>query len=1242
MSAVVGKEFEAFVDMPDWGKPAFRSVLTMATSTALGLLALVPKLSARQPNQDTMAMLKEIHAVMQKAKREIEAKTGVQGEMGVGGRGWKERLQDIADIVDPRISGLSSKSEIEKEMIRREKEEKDMSVSELTKATEGEVLRPRLPRRNEDLSPVSRRMATGEESRLIIQDRPKPPVNIRPIQPISSMPLQPPQLQQPYIGQSQPPMIMNPPPIVISRPIPTVQTSQPPQLIQSQPPLNQTQPSQTMTGSTSPVPQRPPSTQQNQLSSQPPRPKSPSPVIGQSQPQSPGLKQSSRPATPDLVQKQSQGGTAPPTPALINSRQSNGPQASPQTVAQTSTPSPLPQSAAMTPSQSSPIHPSSPLLPPKPQPQQQPQNLTSQQPQQPQQPQQQLHTSTPQQPQLSPVPSFGNIDNLPQVHRPPRSKRIDPGFIERNTVAIKNDRFFFENCKTVKVDCLDVEACKIIAHPVLSDVYLGGTKGLTFVQFDRASQATKIWFNQKMDKRLTQMRFKEDTNEIIIQQPYTNNIDWLDGHYHEKYRVSTEIEETDSKPEFKNFNHSQDTHFWLLRCGYRNLYIFDLNEMRVDEVLKDFWLFNGKVTNPICAAGNRDAEIILGITVTDQKQNIFCYYNKKLFDNRVQTIPVDTIIPGMVAATCIESNETGKSVVVGGVTTNQYGEVVLFATIIVDSGMKLHSTLDVNDTNYGRPFKLRRMIGTEYYIAGCVRHIIVLRAHGGKLIHLKTCKDVHSDYIMDICIIKNTVYSKARKEPHFKVTYFGDYADFGKSGANDGNTIPAISILDNKFSEPPSPSTPTLITRQPVAPLEDSIQMPPPPRSDTPTLIPRDQPRVPDRVDTPQLGMSIASKQMSIAGDPNPAPGPMITSTPMMASPAKQNPPSRGSIVNDGKNDMPAPTQPATSPSKIPIPMIGIEKLLISPDGLRLVVANKEGLHFFRRASAEKEFEKVRTNVLSRYGVHSAMITPSGHILAQETGSNDLVLLNPDGEEFTRLNGRPSSDMGSPIQKVESIKRNAFIGNIKDKVVWIYGKSDLAVVDLQTFSFKELRNVVPYVEKDAESVVLKVVHSVDCSRICFLFTVDDVYCLGVLVPDCKEPDIYLCDERFPPLNKLDSIAISPDSSRIYVTGSSPSPIISHVLCFGFGSPLQLLSTLSFPQVTSMVMSINQKGQIVLAMDGNVITVEDRLGKLEVVKRLEVNGGMGASKDAMGAVAMSKGEVFFANKSDNWIGKVKMN
>ena len=87
MSAVVGKEFEAFVDMPDWGKPAFRSVLTMATSTALGLLALVPKLSTRQPNQDTMAMLKDIHAVMQKAKREIEAKTGVQGEMGVGGRG---------------------------------------------------------------------------------------------------------------------------------------------------------------------------------------------------------------------------------------------------------------------------------------------------------------------------------------------------------------------------------------------------------------------------------------------------------------------------------------------------------------------------------------------------------------------------------------------------------------------------------------------------------------------------------------------------------------------------------------------------------------------------------------------------------------------------------------------------------------------------------------------------------------------------------------------------------------------------------------------------------------------------------------------------------------------------------------------------------------------------------------------------------------------------------------------------
>lgn len=194
---------------------------------------------------------------------------------------------------------------------------------------------------------------------------------------------------------------------------------------------------------------------------------------------------------------------------------------------------------------------------------------------------------------------------------------------------------------------------------------------------------------------------------------------------------------------------------------------------------------------------------------------------------------------------------------------------------------------------------------------------------------------------------------------------------------------------------------------------------------------------------------------------------------------------------------------------------VGIEKMIFTKEKEYLLVANRAGLHFFKKSKTGEGYDKIKAGVLSTYGVHSVFMTPSGHILAQETGSNDLVLLKASGQELARHAGKPSDDCGQLIQKVESARRNCFIGNVYSKIVWPKGKSDIAIVDLNDFSFKEIKGIIPYVEGKSEAVITRIVHNKDCDKICFVFVIEQVHCIGVITKESKEPNIFLVKEILP-------------------------------------------------------------------------------------------------------------------------------
>lgn len=139
----------------------------------------------------------------------------------------------------------------------------------------------------------------------------------------------------------------------------------------------------------------------------------------------------------------------------------------------------------------------------------------------------------------------------------------------------------------------------------------------------------------------------------------------------------------------------------------------------------------------------------------------------------------------------------------------------------------------------------------------------------------------------------------------------------------------------------------------------------------------------------------------------------------------------------------------------------------------------------------------------------SLYFTPSENLLAHENISNDLVLLESNGAEMGRHEGyRQESN------SLETHRRNANIANCKGFISWFKGRSSLCLLNLADFSYRELKNMIPYSEGLLESQLLQVVHSEDMMRFFFLFEVDKVVNCGVYVPPMKEPALSLLAEKF--------------------------------------------------------------------------------------------------------------------------------
>ena len=234
-----------------------------------------------------------------------------------------------------------------------------------------------------------------------------------------------------------------------------------------------------------------------------------------------------------------------------------------------------------------------------------------------------------------------------------RSERVSKT-VEDPSLVIKSDIHYFEGYRSFKIETGDMDACKICVidnNTNMFDIYLGGPLGLSYLIFDGSTGLGKIRFTQRNDKKITQMKIIN--KQLAYQSYYLNNINIINHTFNEIKFIETESEDTDSKrgitcigkPEFKSFTHSHDEDFMLVRAGTKNLYILDNKHLKVDEMVPDFWVYKKRNTVPICGVSTRDSNIIVGVSITDEKEYIVIYYNNRMSMNRSKKVGMKSILP---------------------------------------------------------------------------------------------------------------------------------------------------------------------------------------------------------------------------------------------------------------------------------------------------------------------------------------------------------------------------------------------------------------------------------------------------------------------------------------------------------------------------------------------------------------------------------------------------------------------
>ena len=195
--------------------------------------------------------------------------------------------------------------------------------------------------------------------------------------------------------------------------------------------------------------------------------------------------------------------------------------------------------------------------------------------------------------------------------------------------------------------------------------------------------------------------------------------------------------------------------------------------------IEDFWMHDTGICRPFAACSNKSASRILGASLDQKGDYILHYYESNGHNEYLVSDKVNAFFPQMIEVKALEVDSTGEVAFLAGISSTTGKTMVL--AVELDRNLNLINGITLDEMDYGKPRRLKRIKGYDILLVGCKGIYAVLQYNNNNSFYLIT-NLVLSDNkdIVDFEFRDGILYSKGYKKDNISVLNFntGATADY--------------------------------------------------------------------------------------------------------------------------------------------------------------------------------------------------------------------------------------------------------------------------------------------------------------------------------------------------------------------------------------------------------------------------------------------------------------------------------
>lgn len=208
--------------------------------------------------------------------------------------------------------------------------------------------------------------------------------------------------------------------------------------------------------------------------------------------------------------------------------------------------------------------------------------------------------------------------------------------------------------------------------------------------------------------------------------------------------------------------HSNDDDFMLWSQGLGAMSVVDRKNFRTVNTIPDFWIHDTGPCRPFAGVANKDASKILGASIDVNGDYVIHYYETNGDSEYLASKYCHEFFPHMTEVKALEVNSEGNVAFLAGVSS-QSGKPIVSA-IELGKPLAVVSTLALDDIDYGKPRRIKRIKGYDILLIGCKGHFAVVDFYNFSFDFLGSLEDVNFSEVVDFEFRNGLLYSKGYKE----------------------------------------------------------------------------------------------------------------------------------------------------------------------------------------------------------------------------------------------------------------------------------------------------------------------------------------------------------------------------------------------------------------------------------------------------------------------------------------------